>query len=175
MKRLLIVLIVGAVAAIFLGVSSPTFFASSPTRSEIFCASAYAQDDDVLKMYEQYLTPQEQALLDRFEESQQRSEEAQAVKHTRQMIALIVSIIVGLIPFVYLLVKSFREDTWKNNPGGTVWGLVIGLAGGVLLFAFNYGLLWMRMNHEGLLNAIITYGLVGALIVGVIYLLNKKG
>ena len=84
MKRLLIVLIVGAVAAIFLGVSSPTFFASSPTRSGIFCASAFAQDDDILKMYEQYLTPQEQALLDRFEESQQRSEEAQAVKHTRQ-------------------------------------------------------------------------------------------
>ena len=164
MKRLLILLIASAIAAVGLD-----------GRSGILCTSAYAQDDDILKMYEQYLTPQEQALLDRFEEVQQKSEEAQAVKHTRQMIALIVSIIVGLIPFMYLLVKSFREDTWKDNPGGTVWGLVIGLAGGVLLFAFNYGLLWMRMNHEGLLNAIITYGLVGALIVGVIYLLNKKG
>ena len=160
MKKILIIL--------FAGLLFGAAFAPQP-------ASAYAQDDDILKMYEQYLTPQEQAVLERFEEAQQKTEEARAVEHTRQMIALIVSIIVGLIPFMYLLVKSLREHTWKDNPGGTVWGLVIGLAGGVLLFAFNYGLLWMRMNHEGLLNAIITYGLVGALIVGVFYLLNKKG
>ena len=170
MKRFILIigLIVATMVSSFLGLSSTT-------RSGVLCASAYAQDDEIMKMYEQLMTPQEREMLDRYEEVQRKSEEAQAVRHTKKMIALVISIIVGLIPFMYLLVKSFKENTWKNNAGGTVWGLVIGLAGGVLLFAFNYGLLWMRMNHEGLLNAIITYGLVGALIVGVIYLLNKKG
>ena len=41
-------------------------------------ACAVAQTDDIQGMYEQYLTPQEQAVLDRFEEAQQKSEEAQA-------------------------------------------------------------------------------------------------
>ncbi|MBO4465925.1 MAG: hypothetical protein J5748_04540 [Bacteroidales bacterium] len=168
MKKILILLIAGALATFSVCVSSPT-------RSGVFCASAYAQDDDITKLYEQYLTPQEQALLDRFEETKQKSEEAQAVKHNKMMIALIISIMVGLIPFVYLLVKSFKENTWENNVGGTVWGLVIALAGGVLLFAINYGIFWFRMNHEGLFNGIVTYGLVAALIIGVIYLLNKKG
>ena len=164
MKRILIIILAGAIAAFALD-----------SRSNFLCASAYAQDDDILKMYEQLMTPQEKAMLDRFEEAQMKTEEAQAVRHGKMTVALIISILVGLIPFMYLLVKSFREDTWKNNAGGTVWGLLIGLAGGVLLFAINYGIFWFRMNHEGLFNGIITYGLVLALIIGVIYLLNKKG
>ena len=178
MRRLIILF--GLLAALGLidafVVPSPTVTpASSPTRSGILCASAYAQEDDVLKMYEQYLTPQEQALLDRFEDARQKSEEAQAVEHSRKTIALVISILVGLIPFCYLLVKSVRENTWKDNASGTVWGLVIALAGGVLLFAVNYGIFWFRMNHEGLFNGIVTYGLVAALVIGVLYLLNKKG
>ncbi|MBR6457690.1 MAG: hypothetical protein IKS71_03740 [Bacteroidales bacterium] len=164
MKRILIIILAGAIAAFALD-----------SRSNFLCTSAYAQDDDILKMYEQLMTPQEKAILDRFEEAQMKTEEARAVHNTKKTIALIISIIVGLIPFCYLLVKSIKENTWKNNAGGTVWGLLIGLAGGVLLFAINYGIFWFRMNHEGLFNGIVTYGLVIALIVGVIYLLNKKG
>ena len=170
MKRLIILF--GLISA--LGLLS-ALVVSSPTRLGILCASAYAQDDDILKMYEQYLTPQEQTMLDRFEEAQQKSEEAQAARQGKMRIALIISILVGLIPFCYLLVKSVKFNTWKDNPGGTVWGLVIALAGGVLLFAINYGIFWFRMSHEGLFNGILTYGLVAALIIGVIYLLNKKG
>ena len=160
MKKILILLIAGALAA----------FGFTPQP-----ASAYAQDDDITKLYEQYLTPQEQALLDRFEEAQQKSEEAQAVEHNKMMIALIISILIGLIPFVYLLVKSLREDTWKNNPGGTVWGLLIGLAGGVVLFAINYGIFWLRFKYASQFSAVVTYALVGGIIIGMIYLLNKKG
>ena len=160
MRRFFMILIAGAIASFA--------FAPQPAR-------AVAQEDDIMKMYEQLMTPQEKALLEQFEEAQQRSEEAQAARGNKMMIALIISILIGLIPFVYLLVKAFKENTWKNNPGGTIWGLVVGLAGGALLFAINYGIFWFRINHEGLFNGILTYGLVLALIVGVIYLLNKKG
>ena len=170
MRRL--ILLFGILVAI---AASSLLGLSSPASSGIFCVSAYAQEDDVLKMYEQYLTPQEQAVLDRFEEAQQRAEEAQEAERGKKRIALIVSLIVGLIPFCYLLVKSFRFNTWKDNPGGTVWGLVIGLAGGVLLFAINYGIFWLRFKYASQFSAVVTYALVGGLIIGVIYLLNKKG
>ena len=160
MKKILIIL--------FAGLLFGAAFAPQP-------ASAYAQDDDILKMYEQYLTPQEQAVLDRFEEAQQKTEEARAVEHGKMTVALIVSIIIGLIPFVYLLIKSLREDTWKNNPRGTVWGLLIGLAGGVVLFAINFGIFWLRFKYASQFSAVVTYALVGGIIIGVIYLLNKKG
>ena len=49
------------------------------------------------------------------------------------------------------------------------------MAGGVLLFAVNFGIFWLRFKYDDAFNAVLTYGLVLALIIGVIYLLNKKG
>ena len=89
MKRFILIigLIVATMVSSFLDVSSPT-------RSGVLCASAYAQDDEIMKMYEQLMTPQEREMLDRYEEAQRKSEEAQAVRHTKKMIALVISIIV---------------------------------------------------------------------------------
>ncbi|MBP5488187.1 MAG: hypothetical protein J6X77_01305 [Bacteroidales bacterium] len=139
-------------------------------------AVAYAQtEDEIEKMYEQYITPEVQAIRDRFDQMEQRDAEIRAANQMRMNIALVISILVGLIPFFWILVKSFKTGSWKVNPGGTVWGLVIALAGGVLLFAINYGIFWLRFKYNDEFNAVLTYGLVLALIIGVIYLLNKKG
>lgn len=137
-------------------------------------ACAVAQTDDIQGMYEQYLTPQEQAVLDRFEEAQQKFEEAQAADHDKKTVALIISILVGLIPFCYLFAKSIRENTWNNNVGGTIWGLLIAIAGGALLFAINYGIFWLRFKYANQFSAVVTYALVAGIIIGVIYLLRKK-
>ena len=139
---------------------------------------AYAvaqEDDDIEKMYEQYITPEVQAVRDKFDQMEQRNAEVRAANQLRMTIALVISIIVGLIPFFWILVKSFKTGSWKVNPGGTVWGLAIALAGGVVLFALNYGIFWLRFKYDDAFNAVLTYGLVLALIIGVIYLLNKKG
>lgn len=139
---------------------------------------AYAvaqEDDDIEKMYEQYITPEVQAVRDKFDQMEQRNAEVRAENQLRVNIALIISILVGLIPFFWILVKSFKTGSWKANPSGTVWGLLIALAGGVLLFAVNFGIFWLRFKYDDAFNAVLTYGLVLALIIGVIYLLNKKG
>jgi hypothetical protein len=136
---------------------------------------ALAQDDEIEKMYEQLITPEVQAIRDRFDQMEQRDAEVRAANQLRMTIALVISIIVGLIPFFWILVKSFKTGSWKVNPGGTVWGLAIALAGGVVLFALNYGIFWLRFKYDDAFNAVLTYGLVLALIIGVIYLLNKKG
>ncbi|MBP5571119.1 MAG: hypothetical protein J6X39_00380 [Bacteroidales bacterium] len=138
-------------------------------------AYALAQDDEIEKMYEQLITPEVQAIRDRFDQMEQRDAEVRAANQLRMTIALVISIIVGLIPFFWILVKSFKTGSWKVNPGGTVWGLAIALAGGVVLFALNYGIFWLRFKYDDAFNAVLTYGLVLALIIGVIYLLNKKG
>lgn len=132
-------------------------------------------EDEIEKMYEQYITPEVQAMRDRFDQMEQRDAEIRAANQLKMTIALIISIIVGLIPFFWILVKTIRNNTWKDNPGGSVWSLVIALAGGVVLFALNYGIFWLRFKYDDAFNAVLTYGLVLALIIGVIYLLNKKG
>ena len=60
MRRFFLILIAGAIASFA--------FAPQPAR-------AVAQEDDIMNMYEQLMTPQEKALLEQFEQAQQRSEE----------------------------------------------------------------------------------------------------
>ena len=112
-----------------------------------------------------------QAQMDQILESEQRSGEERQRGRT---LVLIVSIVAALVPLGYLTPKIIREKTWKTNPGGTVRAIFVGLAGGVVLFAFNFGIFTLKEKYGQGFNIVLAYLLVAALIVGVIYLLRKK-
>ncbi len=117
-------------------------------------------------------TPETRAVLERFEEAERRSQEAEAAAKARRTLALGGAILIGLIPLGYIGREIIRKKSWRDNPGGTVRALGVGLAGGVVLFGLNYGIFLLKMRMGDAFNTSLAFLLVGILIAGSLYLLN---
>ncbi len=135
--------------------------------------SAAAQTPE--ELYEIYSTPETRAIMERFEEAERRSQEAEAAAHAQKMLILGMAILIGLIPVVENGRRILKEKTWKDNPGGTVRALGVALAGGVVLFGLNYGVLYLKLKYGDGFNTTLAFLIVAGLVAGSIYLLNKKG
>ena len=125
------------------------------------------------ELYQEYMTPETRAIMERFEESERRAQEAQAAERGKKTLALVGSILIGLIPLGAIGRRIFREKSWENNPSGTAKAIGIGLAGGAVLFALNYGVFLLKIKMGDAFNTALAFLIVGALIVGSIYLLRK--
>lgn len=134
--------------------------------------SAAAQTPE--ELYEIYSTPETRAIMERFEEAERRSQEAEVAAHAQKMLILGVAILIGLIPVVENGRRILKEKTWKDNPGGTVRALGVALAGGVVLFGLNYGVLYLKLKYGDGFNTTLAFLIVAGLVAGSIYLLNKK-
>lgn len=49
------------------------------------------------------------------------------------------------------------------------------VAGGVVLFGLNYGVLYLKLKYGDGFNTTLAFLIVAGLVAGSIYLLNKKG
>ena len=135
--------------------------------------SAGAQSPE--ELYEEYITPETQAVLERFEQAEREVQAAEAAARARKTLMLAVAVLIGLIPVVVTGRRVLREKTWKDNPGGTVRALGVALAGGVVLFGLNYGVLYLKLKYGDGFNTTLAFLIVAGLVAGSIYLLNKKG
>ena len=138
----------------------------------LLACTARAQTPE--ELYEAYSTPETRAVLERFEEAERRSQEAEAAAKARRTLALVGAILIGLIPLGYIGREIIRKKSWRDNPGGTVRALGVGLAGGVVLFGLNYGVLYLKIKYGDGFNTILAFLIVAALIAGAIYLMKKK-
>ena len=138
----------------------------------LLACAARAQTPE--ELYEAYSTPETRAVLERFEEAERRSQEAEAAAKARRTLALGGAILIGLIPLGYIGREIIRKKTWKDNPSGTVRALGAGLAGGVVLFGLNYGVLYLKIKYGDGFNTTLAFLIVAALIAGAIYLMKKK-
>ena len=135
--------------------------------------SAGAQSPE--ELYEEYITPETRAVLERFEQAEREVQAAEAAARARKTLMLAVAVLIGLIPVVVTGRRVLREKTWKDNPGGTVRALGVALAGGVVLFGLNYGVLYLKLKYGDGFNTTLAFLIVAGLVAGSIYLLNKKG
>ncbi len=135
--------------------------------------SAGAQSPE--ELYEEYITPETRAVLERFEQAEREVQAAEAAARARKTLMLAVAVLIGLIPVVVTGRRVLREKTWKDNPGGTVRALGVALAGGVVLFGLNYGVLYLKLKYGDGFNTTLAFLIVAALIAGSIYMLRKKG
>lgn len=133
---------------------------------------AYAQSPE--EMYKEYITPEVQAVMDRFDEAQEQIQAAEKASNKRKTFAMAVSLLAGLIPIGYLGRDIIRKRTWKDNPFGTLKAVGIGLVGGAVLFGLNYGVFLLKYKMGDAFNTVLAFLIVAAIIVGSIYLLNKK-
>ncbi len=135
--------------------------------------SAGAQSPE--ELYEEYIIPETRAVLERFEQAEREVQAAEAAARARKTLMLAVAVLIGLIPVVVTGRRVLREKTWKDNPGGTALALGASLAGGVILFGLNYGVLYLKLKYGDGFNTTLAFLIVAGLVAGSIYLLNKKG
>jgi len=120
-------------------------------------------------------SPETRAILERSAQLEQEIQAARAADKARKTMALAVALLFGFIPPFVVGRRIIREKTWKENPEGTARALVVALAGGCVLFALNYGVFLLKIKMGDAFNTALAFLIVGALIVGSIYLLRKKG
>lgn len=137
----------------------------------LVCRSAAAQTPE--NLYQEYLTPETRAIMERYEQAERRAEEAEAAARGRKTLALSAAILIGLIPLGVIGRRIIREKRWQDNPSGTAKAIGIGLAGGALLFGLNYGVFLLKIRMGEAFNTALAFLIVGALIVGCVYLLRK--
>lgn len=133
--------------------------------------SAAAQTPE--EMYQEYMTPETRAIMERFEEAERRAQEAEAAARGKKMLALAGAVLIGLIPLGVIGRRIIQEKSWKENPSGTAKAIGTGIAGGLVLFALNYGVFLLKIKMGDAFHTSLAFLLVGALIVGSIYLLRK--
>ena len=103
-----------------------------------------------------------------------QQEQAEKERQEKMTFTLGISVLMGLVPFAYIGYRSIKEKSWEANPAGTIEALGIALLGGMVLFAFNFGLLYLKLFHT---NPYYHLGpaVVGLIIIaGTIILINKK-
>lgn len=132
---------------------------------------AAAQTPD--ELYQEYITPETQAILDRFDEAERHAQEAEAAARTRRTLALTAAILIGLIPIGTTVRNIVRRKSWRENPSGTRKALGVSLAGGAVLFALNYGLFLLKIRMGDAFNTAFVFLIVAAMIAGSIYFLKK--
>ena len=140
-----------------------------------FLAAWPADAQSPEELYEEYITPETRAIMERFEQAEREAQEAEALARARRMLILAMSVLIGLIPVTVNGRKILKEKTWKDNPSGTVSALLISVAGGVVLFGLNYGVLYLKFRYGDAFNTMMAFLLVAGLIAGGVYLLKKKG
>ena len=126
------------------------------------------------ELYQEYMTPETRAVLERAEEAERHAQEAAATARARRTLALAGAILIGLIPVGETVRNIVRKKTWKENPSGTMSSLGISVLGGVVLFAVNYGLFMLKIRMGDAFKTAFVFLIVAVLIVGSLYLYRKK-
>ena len=135
--------------------------------------SAWVQSPE--EMYSEYITPETREILEKADRLEDEAMAAEAAAKTKKTLALSISIIIGLIPLCHIGRDIIKRKSWKENPGGTVRALGVGLIGGVVLFGLNYGVFLLKIRMGDGFNTAFAFLIVALLIAGAIYLLKKTG
>ena len=131
-----------------------------------------ASPEDMYGMYDK--DGKHREMTEKMEQIVVQHEQAEEKRQEKMGFILGISVLMGLVPFAYIGYMAIKERQWQTNQKGTVQALGIALLGGAVLFAFNYGLLYLRFIHT---NAFYRFGpvVVGLIIiVGTIIMINKR-
>ncbi|MBP5742852.1 MAG: hypothetical protein J6W49_05385 [Paludibacteraceae bacterium] len=112
-------------------------------------------------------------MTEKMEQIVVQHEQAEKERQEKMTFILCISVLMGLVPFAYIGYKVTKERQWQTNRKGTAQALGIALLGGMALFAFNFGLLYLKIIHT---SAFYRFGPVVGLIiiVGTIIMINRK-
>jgi len=132
------------------------------------------------------MTPEEEQMLreygatDEYFEMQrkmdeivQHSEDARHREKTIRLIIVLLSVAVAVVPLAATCKNIIRHPELRTGKGIAA-AIGVSLLGGAVLFAFNYGWMYMRFKHGDALNVPLAVLITVAIAVGALYVLNKK-
>lgn len=138
------------------------------------CVPAAAQEpseEELLRMYgatDEYFEMQRQ-----MDEILQHSEEARQQEKTTRAVMIILSLAVAVVP-LWSITKRIIQHPEVRTFKGVSLALLVALAGGAVLFAFNYGWMFLRVKYGKALNFPLALLITVGIAAGAIYLMNKK-
>lgn len=132
------------------------------------------------------MTPEEEQMLreygatDEYFEMQrkmdeivQHQEDARHRENTIRLIIVLLSVAVAVVPMAATCKNIIRHPELRTGKGIAA-AIGVSLLGGAVLFAFNYGWMYMRFKHGDALNVPLAVLITLAIAVGALYVLNKK-
>lgn len=133
------------------------------------------------------MTPEEEQMLreygatDEYIEMQrkmdeivQHQEDARHREKTIRLIIVLLSVAVAVVPLAATCKNIIRHPELRTGKGIAA-AIGVSLLGGAVLFAFNYGWMYLRFKHGDALNVPLAVLITVAIAVGALYVLNKKG
>lgn len=106
------------------------------------------------------------ALQERIGGNEQQQKELQAAKQRRLWIITILSLIIALIPTFVIVKRVIQGEIKPAGPTAIIKTIGILLGWGIVLFAFNFGWLWVQLTNNTRIMGIVM-GLL--LLAAVIY------
>jgi uncharacterized membrane-anchored protein len=147
-----------------------------PLSGEKSAGQAWLERQDsatraMLEMYgatEEYLAMQAQ--MDDIVAQQERTEQK---RKTQNLLIIALSLIIALIPTVAVIRMAVQGKFRNPTAGGILRAVLILLAGGVVLFALNYGWFYLRANYGQEMNKVLAGLIVVGLVVLAIVMMRK--
>ena len=148
-----------------------------PSSGEKSAGQAWLERQDsatraMLEMYgatEEYLAMQAQ--MDDIVAQQERTEQK---RKTQNLLIIALSLIIALIPTVAVIRMAVQGKFRNPTAGGILRAVLILLAGGVVLFALNFGWFYLRVNYSDEMNKILAGLIVIGLVVLAIVLMRRN-
>ena len=128
--------------------------------------------EDMYNMYDR--DGKYRALQEKVDQMNQKIENAEQERSEKKTLILIVSLLIAIVPLAIIGKQVICGRTWKTNPLGTAQALLIACAGGLVLFAFNYGIFYLKILHYEIFKYLFSLAIVIALIIGASIMLRKK-
>lgn len=113
------------------------------------------------------------SMQEQVDQINQRQEEAEKEKNITMMFILGISALVGLIPVAVIGSKIVKERRWETDKSGMWKALGIAFAGGLVLFAFNFAMLYLKNIYYDAFSKIFPIAIGLLIIVGSIVLLMR--
>jgi UDP-N-acetylmuramyl pentapeptide phosphotransferase/UDP-N-acetylglucosamine-1-phosphate transferase len=132
----------------------------------------FASPEDMYGMYDK--DGKHRKMTEKVEQIIHRSEELKKEEQNKKISIMIVSLVIALIPLCIVGGDVIRKQTWRTNSRGTRQALGTALAGGVALFAFNYGWLYLKYLQEEVFKWVLSIAFIILLIGTGIYLARNN-
>ena len=139
------------------------------------CLPAAAQiskeEEDLMRAYgatDEYMEMQR-----KMDEIVKQGEKSRQDDKNARTIVLVLSLAVAVVP-LWAIGKRIIQHPEERTPKGVTLALLVCIAGGAVLFAINYGWMYLRYKAGDALNFPLALLITIGIAVGAFVLLNKK-
>lgn len=121
---------------------------------------AVAQDVNLDSLYGSYLSGDERALVEKFEQLEQRLAEEEQERQQKWTIAFAVCAIASLTTTVFIFKEVFKNHTPETPVSRTIQASIICVCGGLVIFLLNVAWFYLSFEADNKTRYLILYAII---------------